>query len=166
MEWRLDRVDVSAAAPAREVWAFDSFEGLPTPDERDLGRPLTDSDTQEYTGHFKGSEQKLREAVALVGSPERLHVRPGWFDETLPLATEEIGDIALLHCDGDWYESVTQVLETLYPLVSDGGFVVIDDYRMLPGAFKATNDFRERVGESGKLVRIDHYTGVYWQKRA
>ncbi len=155
---------MSAGAPTREVWAFDSFEGLPTPDERDLGRAPTEADVEAYTGHFAGSEEKLREAVALAGGSERLHVRKGWFADTLRPAVDEVGPIAVLHCDGDWYDSVTDVLESFYPSVADGGYVVVDDYQMLPGAFDATNDYRARVGDTGEIVRVDHYTGAFWRK--
>jgi O-methyltransferase len=107
----------------------------------------------------------LREAVALHGSPSRLTVRPGWFQDTLEPALEEIGPIAILHLDGDWYESVLFPLETLYPLVSPGGWIVIDDYGAVAGAARATEEFRARIGERSPLVRTDQ-TGRYWRKPA
>jgi hypothetical protein len=121
---------MALGATGRELWAFDSFEGLPTPTEVD---------------------------------GERLHVRAGWFQDTLAQAAAEVGPIALLHCDGDWYESVRLTLDVFYPLVSPGGYIVIDDYGIWPGAKHATDEYREEVGDRARLRRIDH-TGRYWRK--
>jgi O-methyltransferase len=92
-----------------------------------------------------------------------LKVRKGWFEDTLGPAREEIGSIALLHCDSDWYESVRVTLENLYPLVSSGGVIVIDDYGGCPGAGQATRDFKAGVGDDAPLVSVDQ-TGCYWFK--
>jgi O-methyltransferase len=154
---------MAAGAPSRQVWAFDSFEGLPAPSERDVGRTLTTEEADFYVGECHGSEAMLRSAVGRFVPPDRLHVRPGWFDDTLPTSAGEIGPIALLHCDGDWYDSVMLTLEALYPRVSPGGWIVIDDYGAVPGAGKATRDFRARVGDTSPLVKIDQ-TGRYWRK--
>lgn len=148
---------MSVAAPAREVWAFDSFAGLPEPRELD-GR-----EGAGLGGELVASEQKLRDGFERFAHPARLHVRAGWFEDTLEDAAGEIGQVAVLHCDGDWYDSVLLTLEVMYPLVSPGGFVVIDDYGTFPGAKRATDEYRRRAGESAPLRRIDH-TGRYWRK--
>jgi O-methyltransferase len=148
---------LSAAAPERDVWAFDSFAGLPEPHELD-GR-----ESEGLGGELVGSEQKLREGFERFAHPARLHVRAGWFEETLEDAAGEIGPVAVLHCDGDWYDSVLLTLEVMYPLVSPGGFVVIDDYGTFPGARRATDDYRRGVGDAAPLRRIDQ-TGRYWRK--
>ena len=148
---------LSAAAPEREVWAFDSFAGLPEP------RQVDGRQSEGLGGELVGSETKLCEGFERFANPARLRVRAGWFDDTLRLAVDEIGPVAVLHCDGDWYESVLLTLEVMCPLVSAGGFVVIDDYGTFPGARRATDEYRRRVGEAAPLKRIDH-TGRYWRK--
>jgi O-methyltransferase len=145
------------------VWAFHSLEGLPAPSKRDVGRAMSQEEAALYVGECHGSEALLREVVGRFVPPERLHVCAGWFEDTLPVHASEIGPIALLYCDGDWYDSVMLTLESLYPHVSPGGWIVIDDYGAVPGAGKATRDFRARVGDSAPLVEIDQ-TGRYWQK--
>jgi O-methyltransferase len=150
---------MASGAPDREVWAFDSFAGLPEPGEVDGRRSF------EFAGECVGSEQKLRDGFERFADPARLHVRAGWFEDTLPDAAREIGTVAVLHCDGDWYDSVRLTLEVVYPLVSPGGFVVIDDYGAWPGARRATEEHRRRAGDSARLRRIDH-TGRYWRKAA
>jgi hypothetical protein len=154
---------LSAGAPRREVWAFDSFEGLPEPSDRDADGHLTDEEKQWVTGLCLGSEERLREAVARFGELSRLHVRRGWFEDSLPAARDEIGPIAVLHCDCDWYDSISITLQTLYPNVSSGGVIVIDDYGAVPGAGRATRDFRASVEDTAPLIRVDQ-TGYYWRK--
>jgi O-methyltransferase len=148
---------MASGAPEREVWAFDSFAGLPEP------RQLDGRESEGLGGELVGSEQKLREGFERFADRARLHVRAGWFDDTLSSSAQEIGSVAILHCDGDWFESVLVTLEVMYPLVSPGGFVVIDDYGTFPGARRATEEYRLRVGETAPLRRIDR-TGRYWRK--
>jgi O-methyltransferase len=148
---------MAAGAPDRDVWAFDSFAGLPEPGDVDGPNSV------QFAGECVGSEHKLREGFERFADPARLHVRAGWFENTLPEAAGEIGPIAVLHCDGDWYESVRLTLESMYPLVSRGGFVVIDDYGAWPGARRATKEHRRKAGDSARLRRTDH-AGRYWRK--
>ena len=148
---------LSAGAPGRDVWAFDSFEGLPEPG------PLDGTESEGWRGECHGAEERLREAFARFAHPERLRVRRGWFEATFPAAEDQIGAIAVLHCDGDWYASVKLTLETFYPKLSPGGYVVIDDYGHWVGARRATDEFRGRLDISAPLVRVD-YTGHYWRK--
>lgn len=149
---------LSAGAPSREVWAFDSFEGLPEPGDAEL-----DGDhAARFTGDCFGAQEHLQAVVARYGSPERLHVRKGWFEDTLARDAPKIGPIAVLHADGDWYDSIKVTLEALYDEVSVGGFVAIDDYFVWSGARKATDEFRTARGIDAPLVRRE--AGVYWCK--
>ncbi len=143
----------------RDLWAFDSFEGLPTPSEVDGEKSF------QYAGDCVGSEARLREGIDRYAAGAGLHVRAGWFQDTLMDAASEVGPVAILHCDGDWYESVRLTLEAFYPLVSSGGYIVIDDYGTWPGAKRATDDYRRAAGDRSRLRRIDH-TGRYWRKRS
>lgn len=149
---------LSAGAPDRDVWAFDSFEGLPEPGDAELDG----ADAASFVGDCFGAEENLRTIVAKHGSAERLHVRKGWFEDTLAPASPEIGPIAVLHADGDWYESIKLTLEALYDQVSTNGFVAIDDYFVWEGARKATDEFRAERGITAPLVKRE--AGVYWCK--
>jgi O-methyltransferase len=148
---------LAAAAPGREVWAYDSFEGLPE------AGPLDGDESRAATGACLGAEEKLREGFRRYAEPERLHVVRGWFEETFQRTAHEPGPIALLHADGDWYESVKLTLETFYPRVVPGGYVAIDDYGHWVGARRAVDEFRAAVGDRAPLVAVD-YTGRYWRK--
>lgn len=151
---------LSAGAPQREVWAFDSFEGLPEPSAAELDGV----DAAAFTGDCLGAEENLRLVVGQHGSPGRLNIRKGWFEHTLVPAAPEIGPIAVLHADGDWYESILTTLDALYDQVSTGGFVAIDDYFVWEGARKATDEFRASHRITAPLVKRE--AGVYWCKLA
>jgi SAM-dependent methyltransferase len=148
---------MSTGAPTREVWGFDSFEGLPPAGEHDPER------AEGWQGELHASEAKVREAFERFAHPERLHVVKGWFQDTFPEAEPQIGQVAMLHADGDWYDSVRLTLETFYSKVSPGGFVVIDDYNDWEGAKAATDEFRAANGIDAPLVEID-ISAAYWQK--
>ena len=150
-------VMMSSSAPSREVWAFDSFQGLPEAGPRD-----PDS-AHDLAGELVASERKVREAFSRFAFPERLHVVKGWFAETFPEVAPAIKQVAILHADGDWYESVRLTLETFEPKVSPGGFVVIDDYGFWEGAKEATHEYRASRGIDASLVEVDQ-TAVFWRK--
>jgi len=86
---------------------------------------------------------------------------PGWFRDTLPAAPIE--RIAVLRLDGDMYESTMLALSTLYPKVSAGGFLIVDDYGALPNCRLAVEDFRTAQGITDPIVTVD-WTGAYWRK--
>src|SRR6185312_10604177 len=83
----------------------------------------------------------------------------GFFSETLPKLDE--GPFALIRLDGDMYESTYVALEQLYPKLSVGGFVLIDDYGVLRQCRKAVNDYRAKYHIEDDIHQVD-YTGVWW----
>ena len=53
----------------------------------------------------------------------------------------------------------------LYPKVSPGGYVIVDDYGCFEACAKSVHDFRDKFGIDAEIKIID-WTGVYWQKPA
>ena len=80
----------------------------------------------------------------------------GWFEQTLQSAAAEIERVAILHVDADYYEPVKLALETFYPKLSKGGYVIVDDYFSYVGARRATDEVRSRYAITQPLV-WDHY---------
>lgn len=144
---------MGAAAPSRDVWAFDSFEGMPAPSEFD------GEQGQGWEGKVRGSVEMVRAGFERYADPRRLHVVKGWFEETFPQVVDEVGPVALLHVDADWYESVLLALRTFYPRLSEGGYVAMDDYQWWPGARRATDELRAQEGITSPMVE-QHY----WEK--
>jgi hypothetical protein len=146
----------------RHIWLFDSWEGMPEPTAEDVAC----TGKRGTKGMARGSERTARELLFGRLGLDRTTVQlvQGWFDKTIPNALPAIGEIALLHLDCDWYESVRFCLETLYDRVVDGGFIVVDDYGHWKGCQKAVDEFRKRRGITGDLIRVD-YTGVFFRKQ-
>ena len=149
-----------ASRGRRDVHLFDSFEGLPAPGEKD-GRLAHE---QFHEGWCAGDTAEVRELLRRLDfPPESLHLHRGWFHETLPHA--DVPQIALLHIDADWYDSVMLCLRELYDDVAPGGFVVLDDYGRWEGCTRATNDFLRERGLEGK-VTVRNPPGHFFQKPA
>ncbi len=126
----------------RDVWLFDSFEGLPAPSAEDFapGHPELD---KLKMGYFKSEKKVLDEVLNLLSPSEskRVHVVEGWFEDTVPEIKKSVSSIALLHLDADLYRSTKYSLEQFYGQVSPGGFVVINDYKNWPGVRRALYEF-------------------------
>jgi hypothetical protein len=141
---------------ARSVWLYDSFQGLPRPsDPADLD--LTD--LTPYLGVSLEQVKKNFELFKLLDN--RVNFVQGWFNDTLPVA--QVQQIAVLRLDGDMYESTMVALDSLYPKVSAGGYIIIDDYGALPHCQRAVNDFRAKHGIASHIFLVD-WTGAYWRK--
>lgn len=65
----------------------------------------------------------------------------GLFEITIPKWSDEIGPIACLHMDGDWYESTHQILEGFYQHILPQGIIQIDDYGYWDGCRKAVHEY-------------------------
>ena len=161
---------VRHSSPQRDLHLFDSFEGLPEPTEKD-GEFAKEYSGGRATGALKSVGQCqadvqqvktfLLEELGLEASKVHFHV--GWFQNTLPTAAPTLGPIALLRVDGDWHESTRVCLEHLYPLVSSGGVVILDDYFGWAGCKQATDEYRARHGITAELTRVDQAV-AYWMK--
>ncbi|HXI85295.1 MAG TPA: TylF/MycF family methyltransferase [Verrucomicrobiae bacterium] len=144
----------------RRVWVCDSFQGLPKPDAERY--PADAGDRHHELAPYLGVS--LREVKDNFRRYEMLDDRvkfvEGWFADSLPAAP--IDKIAVLRIDGDMYGSTWEALTALYPKVSEGGYVIVDDYA-LKGCRAAVDDFREQNGMVKDLEVID-WTGVWWMK--
>lgn len=81
----------------------------------------------------------------------------GMFSDTLPSLSA--GPFALLRLDGDLYESTIVALNSLYPKLSRGGVVIIDDRALDP-----CDPFRELIPlahSAGAWVHIDGAFGLF-----
>ena len=92
---------------------------------------------------------------------DRVRFLTGWFKDTLP--TAPIERLAVLRLDGDMYESTMDALEALYPKLSPGGFVIVDDYGASPHAGRPSTTSARAHGITDPIETID-WTGVYWQR--
>ncbi len=146
----------------RRVWAADSFEGLPPPDAS--AYPADAGDTfHTYRELAVPLEIVKRNFERYSLLDDQVAFLKGWFRDTLP--GSQTGPLAILRMDGDMYESTMDALTHLYDRVSAGGYVIVDDYRVVDGCRQAVDDFRARRGILDEIVEIDG-VGVYWKKSA
>lgn len=147
----------------RLIYCFDTFEGMPvpTPDDKHAGIPA------EQTGWGHGTcaapITSLLEVAAKVEALEVIRPIKGLFQETLPRAKKEIGPVALLHLDGDWYDSTKAILSNLYVQTQVGAYLQIDDYGHWEGCRKAVEEFQAEIGVEFPINTIDS-TGVCFRK--
>ncbi len=112
----------------RQLYAFDTFEGMPEPTDADRHDGVAANDTGFGAGTLKAPIAEYLEKVCQTLGVSHLVVPiAGLFAHTLPRHKAEMGDIALLHADGDWYESTLDIFNTLYDRVVPEGFIQIDD---------------------------------------
>lgn len=144
----------------RELYLYDTFAGMPEPGVEDVkhsGEPATDvlaRSGKESAVWAIASLDDVREAVLGVGYPaERIHFVQGLVEETVPVTAPDA--IALLRLDTDWYASTRHELEHLYPRLSPGGVLVIDDYGFWQGARKAVDEYLAAMDAPPLLSRID-----------
>ena len=131
----------------RQMWLFDSFEGLPDPTEDDFSQNGSQATGDHLRPLPKGSclgtldEVKNLFFNIFTFPKDKVFFVKGWFQDTLPVKCDDVGKIAILRIDGDWYESTKCCLEYLYDYVVDGGAVIIDDYQSCFGCKKAVDEF-------------------------
>jgi hypothetical protein len=147
----------------RTVWAADSFAGLPVPDaEKYPADARHDFSTSAGYNVLAVSVEDVRANFTRYGLlDDQVRFLVGWFRDTLP--TAPIERIAILRLDGDLYESTMDALNALYPKLSPGGYVIVDDYYAWEPCQKAVNVFRENHGITEPVQAID-WTGAYWQR--
>jgi O-methyltransferase len=142
----------------RNVWVADSFEGLPRPDP---AYPVDAGDLHHTASRLAVSLDDVQANFRRYGLlDDRVRFLKGWFKDTLPDAP--IDRLALIRLDGDMYSSTMEALTALYPRLSPGGFVIVDDYA-LKGAREAVTDFRRDHGIEEHIESID-WTGVFWRR--
>jgi O-methyltransferase len=142
--WEDGAVDI----PGPHVHLFDSFTGIPAPGPHDVELQAN------VGGESACSLEEVRANMEAWGIPEELLVYwGGQFALTMPWAIGAaavvpnltLRQIALLRLDGDLYDSSRVCLQYLYPLVSPGGYVIVDDFN-LSGCRKAVEEYFKDSG--------------------
>lgn len=154
-------------AADRDLYLFDTFSGMTEPGEEDLDyrggaardqyqRTKIDDKTTDWC---HGTLDEVREAVAGTGySSSRLHFVEGKVEDTVPGNAPE--HIAILRLDTDWYQSTRHEMIHLYPRLSPGGVLIIDDYGYWQGARKAVDEYIQKYDLKLMLHKIDHSSRI------
>jgi hypothetical protein len=154
---------LSEQVSERELYLFDTFEGMPKPDERDVdfkGVPSIDRFnksrlTDDSSTWANAPQEAVQQAMSLTQYPdERIHYVKGLVEDTIP--TQAPQSIALLRLDTDWYRSTKHEMDHLYQRVSPNGVVIVDDYGHHKGSQQAVDEYFRNSDNSPLLHRIDY----------
>jgi hypothetical protein len=132
----------------RRIWAFDTFAGMTRPTAADF-KPAEDLDVEKKFGNLNHDDHNewclapedevLRNFESRVGNRDLRTVK-GPVEQTLTRSENLPERIAILRLDTDFYESTKAELDLLYPRLSNGGVLIVDDYGEWAGARKAVDE--------------------------
>lgn len=138
----------AAIGGSRELHLYDTFGMIPAPSSTD-GQDVHDRYAEIRLGKsagigediYYGYRNDLRDHVerTVLWASRNIDVtlHQGLYEKSFWPS----GSVALVHLDCDWYESVKVCLERVWPFLSPGGRVIIDDYYAWSGARKAVDEF-------------------------
>lgn len=144
----------------RKVWVADSFKGLPEDleDENDKAAHLL----LEPLKHLAASREDVEKGFEFFGLKDsQVEFLEGWFKDTLKTIPQK--SFALIRLDGDYYESTRDAIVELYPKLSSGGYIIIDDYNLPLGCKRAVDEYRKLHNISEPIIDINSQS-VYWRK--
>jgi hypothetical protein len=104
--------------PGVQVYALDTYAGMPVTDKEIDGHNLGDFADTNY--------EEILVAKAAAGL-DNLHLVRGLFSDTTPGVLAECKTIALAHIDCDIYHPACQAWQSVKPVMVPGGYVVFDD---------------------------------------
>lgn len=142
----------------RTVWVADSFRGMPRPSG---AYPADAGSRAHLEADVAVPVEEVRENFRRFGLlDDQVRFLEGWFGETLPTVRDRA--FAVVRLDGDMYESTIDALDNLYPALSPGGYLIVDDYALAP-CRAAVDDFRKQHGIRDEIRAVD-WSGVFWRK--
>ena len=152
----------SLEGSGREVLVADSFQGFPAAggehgDGYDLSSDLAGVD------FLAVPREEVAQTFARLGVDRGVTFVPGFFQDTLPGLSGRRW--AIVRLDGDTYESTQVALESLYPGLSAGGYLIVDDYLMLDECRAAVDDFRAAHGITEPMEQID-WCAARWRRES
>ncbi len=129
-------LDAHDQSGSKQLHVYDSFAGLPAKTSQDASA----AGEQFVSGELAVSKKQLLEQF------HRANLRPPmvhkcWFNELTDHDVPEVISFAFL--DGDFYTSIHDSLRLVWPKLSAGGIITIDDYKReaLPGPERAVQEF-------------------------
>jgi hypothetical protein len=156
------RTLIQANDQSRHLYLFDTYEGMTPPSDKDISifgasaknllqsEDKSDPESVWCVAPLEG----VRKAMDRVGYAEsKVHFVKGLVEETIPSMAPE--KISLLRLDTDWYDSTRHEMEQLFPRLSKGGVLIIDDYGHWQGARQAIDEYIKKNKLQILLHRID-----------
>jgi len=152
---------------SRSIYLYDTFEGMPEPGKFDVdwngNSPHKKWESMQWENitsvgsrfGFGGTLETVSSVMNETSYPvDNFVYVKGMVETTIPNISPS--KIAYLRLDTDWYSSTAHELEHLYPLLSLGGVLVIDDYGYYKGSRKATDEYFKKNKVKMLLSRVSH----------
>lgn len=141
-----------------DLYLFDTFAGMPQPGEADglfAQQKFEETKIGEDSSDWcYASLSEVKSVMDGTGyNQAKFHFVQGKVEETIPANAPD--QIALLRLDTDWYESTKHELIHLFPRLSIGGVIIIDDYGKWAGARQAVDEYLLANNISLLLNRLD-----------
>lgn len=118
------------AQKERQLWLYDSFEGLPNPHSKDLliNDIYQRGSMEAYAGDLSFPEDHvLAELDSVKPGRDYFHIVKGWITAE-SLLENSPQKIAFAYLDMDFYQSTYDVLKLLVDRMPSGGIAIVDDY--------------------------------------
>jgi hypothetical protein len=133
----------------RCIWAFDTFAGMTAPSSADfkpaqmldVEKKFSDSKREDHNEWCFASESEVQQNFETRVGSTGLRTIKGPVEQTLRRVENLPEKIAILRLDTDFYESTKIELEVLYPRLSSGGVLIVDDYGEWAGARQAVDEY-------------------------
>jgi O-methyltransferase len=150
----------------RSLFLYDTYKGLPPPSEEDVSTYGDNASAMYLCGSktrtkedahvwcYSPLEEVKRNMLSLGYPNSRIFFIEGKVEDTIPLHMPN--EISILRLDTDFYESTKHELKHLFPRLSPGGVLIIDDYGHWLGQKKAVDEYFQKHGIRILLNRIDY----------
>jgi O-methyltransferase len=151
---------------SKKIFAFDTFDGMsePTVYDKDLKDKSADKTFNNYKDRNEkwcyGSLEEVKKNLEQYDKnyQNNFNLIKGKVEDTLKKNDNLPDKISLLRLDTDFYESTKIELEVLYPRLSKGGILIIDDYGHWKGSQKAVDEYLDLKNNFYFLHRVDYGT--------
>lgn len=146
----------------RSIYMYDTYQGMVEPTDVDVNYAnVTAKEKWDATSHDLGStwcysplDDVRRNVISTGYSEDRFIFVRGKVEETMPGTLPP--SVSLLRLDTDFFESTYHELLHLYPLLSKGGVLIIDDYGHWKGSKEATDKYISEQNLMLFLNRVDY----------
>ncbi len=159
----------SLGADDRMVWVADSFQGFPEPDASpdldDAGSGHAGSLAPYFAAfdYLAAPLEEVQDAFARLGYVDGVRFVPGFFEQTLPELAVGEHRWSVIRLDGDTYDVTHLALRCLYPSLSPGGFLIVDDYFDIGECRRAVDDFRHEHSIEEQVEQVD-WSCAQWRR--
>ncbi len=148
---------------SKKIIGFDTFGKFPetgfTPDKKMRNEFIKEA------GNESISKNQMLKVLKHKGLEEKIELIQGNITKTVPKYVKDHPELklSLLNLDTDVYEPAVTILKYLYPRITKGGILILDDYGVFPGETKAVNEYFK--GKNIKIQKFEFSTPHYIIKK-